>query len=62
VMSDSAKGRFIVNDLPTYLRGGRKGFGVELEHDFNLGGAAAVFYGQEKQEGADPFSSRRTKR
>jgi hypothetical protein len=28
---------------------------VELEHDFNLGGAAAVFYGQEEQEGADPF-------
>jgi hypothetical protein len=28
---------------------------VELAHDYNLGDARAVFYGQEEQEGADPF-------
>ena len=45
----------MVNALPTYLRGDTISFRVELEHDFNLGDARAVFYRQEEQEGADPF-------
>jgi hypothetical protein len=41
-------------DLPSYLPGDTISFRVELEHDFNLGDAGAVFYRQEEQEGTDP--------
>jgi hypothetical protein len=43
-------------DLPTYLRGDTISFRVELEHDFNLGDAGAVFYRHGEEENDAPFA------
>ena len=45
----------MADELPIYLPGDTIRFQVEVEHNFNLGDAGAVFRRREQEEEANPF-------